>query len=78
MREPLESAFLTLLMLGVEFVYGEAKQRSSQDPDLVRKNKIKVSPQLQRRLLLGHLFKLVFSVRKLAQDFYSVTSPLKN
>lgn len=31
MREPLESAFLTLLMLGVEFVYGEAKQRSSQD-----------------------------------------------
>ena len=31
MRDPLESAFLTLLMFGVEFVYGEAKQKSSQD-----------------------------------------------
>lgn len=31
MRDPLESAFLTLLMFGVEFVYGEAEQKSSQD-----------------------------------------------
>lgn len=30
MRDPLESAFLTLLMFGVEAVYGEAKQKLSR------------------------------------------------
>lgn len=31
MRDPLESAFLTLLTFGVDIVYGEAKQKLSQD-----------------------------------------------
>lgn len=31
MRDPLESAFLTLLMFGVDVVYGEAKQKLNQD-----------------------------------------------
>lgn len=31
MSDPLESAFLTLLMFGVEVVYGVAKRKLSQD-----------------------------------------------
>lgn len=34
MRDPLESAFLTLLMFGVDAVYGEAIQKSSEDQRL--------------------------------------------
>lgn len=43
MREPLESAFLTLLMLGVEAVYGEAKRKLKQDQVFVREHKIKIN-----------------------------------
>lgn len=34
MRDPLESAFFTLLMFGVEVVYGEAKWELSQEESL--------------------------------------------
>lgn len=43
MREPLESAFLTLLMLGVEAVYGEAKRKVKQDQVLVRQHEMKIN-----------------------------------
>lgn len=55
MREPLESAFLTLLMLGVEAVYGEAKWKSEQGQGLVRQHKIKTSTKFSEKLFCGPL-----------------------
>lgn len=56
MREPLESAFLTLLMLGVEAVYGDAEWTRKRDPALVRWHKIKRSTRFQEELFSWLVF----------------------
>ena len=62
-------------MFGVEFVYGEAKQKSSQDQRFgeTEQNKNKYWTLRETAFMA-----LIFPVRKLAQEFHSITSPLKN